>query len=372
MFGFTRFQNGLQLIPQNTGQASIAGEMSFNSSTNTFEFFDTALHTFSGSDTSETLTNKTISGSNNTLLNIPSGQIVFSGSAIPISVGGTGQVTQTTAFDALSPLTTKGDLIVYNGTHNIRLPVGTDSQVLTADSTQPSGFSYTNSTVANNSITEFKLTTSVAGNGLTGGNGTPLSVVVDGSTLQITSNTLSVKPLGITASDIANNTITATQIASQTITATQIANTTITASQIANNTITATQIVNGTLTGTQITPNVNLSGTSVRANSQNVVVSNTNATNSLAIVRVQFSSSGGLPQTGEGATCVNNSTGIYTVTWNTGFNDTPVVVASALDDDRAVSVSSVTGGSCVIGINISTSGTVIDGAFQLIAIGQVA
>jgi hypothetical protein len=39
----------------------------------------------------------------------------------------------------LAPTTTKGDLVVHNGTDNIRLPVGADNQALVADSTQASG-----------------------------------------------------------------------------------------------------------------------------------------------------------------------------------------------------------------------------------------
>jgi hypothetical protein len=58
---------------------------------------------------------------------------------LPIANGGTGQTSQTAAFDALSPTTTKGDLIVSDGTDNVRLPVGTDNYVLTADSTQANG-----------------------------------------------------------------------------------------------------------------------------------------------------------------------------------------------------------------------------------------
>jgi hypothetical protein len=58
---------------------------------------------------------------------------------VAIANGGTGQTTQTAAFDALSPATTKGDLIVHNGTNDVRLPVGTNDFVLTADSTQASG-----------------------------------------------------------------------------------------------------------------------------------------------------------------------------------------------------------------------------------------
>jgi hypothetical protein len=58
---------------------------------------------------------------------------------LPIANGGTGQTSQTPAFDALAPTTIKGDLIVHNGTDNIRVPVGTDTHVLTADSTLAAG-----------------------------------------------------------------------------------------------------------------------------------------------------------------------------------------------------------------------------------------
>lgn len=44
---------------------------------------------------------------------------------LPIANGGTGQTTQTAAFDALAPTTTAGDLIYHNGTDNVRLAAGT-------------------------------------------------------------------------------------------------------------------------------------------------------------------------------------------------------------------------------------------------------
>lgn len=53
---------------------------------------------------------------------------------LPIANGGTGQTTQTAAFDALAPTTTAGDIIVHNGTDNIRLAVGSAGYVPVASS----------------------------------------------------------------------------------------------------------------------------------------------------------------------------------------------------------------------------------------------
>ena len=57
-----------------------------------------------------------------------------------IANGGTGQTTAVAAFDALAPTTTKGDIIVSDGTDNVRLAVGgTNGHVLTVDSTTATG-----------------------------------------------------------------------------------------------------------------------------------------------------------------------------------------------------------------------------------------
>lgn len=68
------------------------------------------------------------------------------------------------------------------------------------------------SDVGDNTITEAKLTTSVAGNGLSGGNGTALSVNVDGSTVELNADTLRVKDLGITTGKLDDGAVTSAKL----------------------------------------------------------------------------------------------------------------------------------------------------------------
>lgn len=83
------------------------------------------------------------------------GQITDSALAAPVGIakGGTGQTTQTAAFDALSPLTTKGDLITRDGSNNIRLPIGANNRVLVADSAQTSGMIWSDALLALTKVT---------------------------------------------------------------------------------------------------------------------------------------------------------------------------------------------------------------------------
>ena len=72
---------------------------------------------------------------------------------VAIANGGTGQTTKTNAFDALAPTTTKGDLIVSDGTDNVRLAVGTNAYVLTADSTAAAGVKWAAASGGSSNIT---------------------------------------------------------------------------------------------------------------------------------------------------------------------------------------------------------------------------
>lgn len=284
---------------------------------------------------------KLASGSPNHVIINDGAGVLSSEAQLAITRGGTGQSTQTAAFDALAPSLVKGDIIVYNGTDNVRLPVGLDSQVITADSTQPTGLKYSNSAVADNSITEFKLTTSVAGNGLTGGNGVPLAVVVDNSTIEIVADTLRVKDLGITAAKIANTTITAAKIA------------------------------NATITGTQVSSNINLPGNTVQENGKNVVVSNTNASASLSVVRGYVDAVGGIIS-GEGFSVTNPAAGQYTITYTTAFVDNPAVVGSAHPPFPASTILNIpTAGTTAFTVYITnTAGSPSSQDFTFISIGQ--
>jgi hypothetical protein len=62
--------------------------------------------------------------------------ITYSGTALPILNGGTGQTTAGAAFNALSPITSTGDLIIGNGANSAtRLAIGANNYVLTSNGT---------------------------------------------------------------------------------------------------------------------------------------------------------------------------------------------------------------------------------------------
>lgn len=61
---------------------------------------------------------------------------------IPIADGGTNATTSQGAINNIAQTTTKGDLIVHNGTNNVRQAAGTDDYSLVADSTASNGLAY--------------------------------------------------------------------------------------------------------------------------------------------------------------------------------------------------------------------------------------
>lgn len=92
-------------------------------------------------------------GSNNTVLHADStqpsglryGGVDISGAStvvtgtLPLGNGGTGATSKATAFDALSPMTTQGDIIVGGGSGTgTRLPIGANGTVLASDGTTAS------------------------------------------------------------------------------------------------------------------------------------------------------------------------------------------------------------------------------------------
>lgn len=137
--------------------------------------------------------------------------------------------------------------------------------------------------------------------------------------------------------------------------------------------ITATQMANATITGTQVSSSINLPGKTVQEAGSNVVVSNTNATNSMSIVRASFNGTTAALRAGEGATCVRNSTGVYAITFSTAFGDTPVFSVSCSSSDVCVADASAgSSTSVVVATFIANTLNKVDTNFDLIAIGQRA
>lgn len=164
--------------------------------------------------------------------------------------------------------------------------------------------------------------------------------------------------------------VSAAQIAAGSITGSQLINATITTTQIAATTIVAGNIANATITGTQIASNVNLAGKAVQENSLNVVVSNTNATNSLSIIRGTVSAAGA-KTSGEGFTVSRSSTGNYAVVFTTNFGDVPAMAATA-------QVSNIVACATTVGVSgfgiqlLANASAPNDTIWSFIAIGQRA
>jgi hypothetical protein len=137
--GLTTHVSGVLPVANGGTNASVAGIAAFNNitgytaagatgttSTNlVFSTSPTLVTPVLGTPTSVTLTNAT-------------GLPLTTGvtGTLPIGNGGTGQTTASAAFNALSPITSTGDLIIGNGTNSAtRLPIGTSGYLLTSNGT---------------------------------------------------------------------------------------------------------------------------------------------------------------------------------------------------------------------------------------------
>ncbi len=134
---FRNFSAGINIVPSVTGSSSptVQGDLAVSSvDGNLYYNNGTSIVILDTNSNSNTLTNKTINGNFNTITNI-SLTTAVSG-ILPIANGGTGQTTSLSAFNALSPMTSGGDLI-YGGVSGsaLRLANGSSGQVLTSAGT---------------------------------------------------------------------------------------------------------------------------------------------------------------------------------------------------------------------------------------------
>lgn len=193
-----------KVLSGNTAVTLVSGSGTLTLNTSGTVTLPNATDTLVGKATTDTFTNKTFDadGTGNSITNIENADIkaaaniartklasgtashvlindgsgvMSSEDALALSRGGTGTSagSANAAFNALSPLTTKGDIVGYS-TVNARLPVGTNGQVLTADSAETLGIKWANPGAS----TVPKVTTYTTGSGTWSKTGSPLYIRV--------------------------------------------------------------------------------------------------------------------------------------------------------------------------------------------------
>lgn len=135
-----------------------------------------------------------------------------------------------------------GQVLTESMLDDIKNSVETFLNVTKLDSDNLAAGAVATATIADGSVTSAKLATSVAGNGLTGGAGTALAVVVDDSTIEINSDSIRVKDVGITAAKLATDSVTTAKILAANVTTAKIADLNVTTGKIADAAVTADKI----------------------------------------------------------------------------------------------------------------------------------
>jgi hypothetical protein len=139
--------DGKLYYKDNAGVVKLLASNASTTSVNTISFGTTGLTPATATSGAVTVagTLATANGGTN-LTSFTSGGAVYATSTsalttgtLPIASGGTGQTTASAAFNALSPITTTGDLILGNGTNSAtRLAIGANTYVLTSNGTTAS------------------------------------------------------------------------------------------------------------------------------------------------------------------------------------------------------------------------------------------
>lgn len=143
-------------------------------------------------------------------------------------------------------------------------------------------------------------------------------------------------------------------------------------SNLADNAVTTVKITAGAVTSAKLDTNIAVTGTlssggTLQQNAKNVLVSNTNASASLAIIRGSVTSGGSIT-TGEGFTVSHPGTGSYTITFSTAFAAAPVVLVTQGNPTGFAQPASPT--TTTVDINTYNAATSLTNSpFTFIAIG---
>lgn len=181
-----------------------------------------------------------LTSASNTAIAIAGSQITSG--TVAIANGGTGQTTASAGFNALSPITTTGDLIIGNGTNSAtRLPIGANGYLLTSNGTTASWVAAPASGVTTFSAGSTGLTPSTGTSGAVtlggtlavGSGGTNITNYATGDMLYATgTTTLSKLTIG-TANYVLTSSGTAPQFVAQSTLSVGSATTATTATNIA-------------------------------------------------------------------------------------------------------------------------------------------